>query len=502
MVDAQRWTTRFATKRNCSVWRQFVCGWAERRGALARPRSVVERVLADATVVCLGMTRDGERSGRSEVLAGTDADGLLRSEDDGATWTSANPGLLDPTVLCLASTPGSTSFAGTPTGMYRSGNAGRSWREVELPCGSVGVECLAASDELVLAGTDAAGAFASRDEGRSWSRVAGLAASAVTALSIGGGHGLLAVGSPDGVHVSRDGGATWHIDPIGTVLSLAWLPDCLLAGVAGDGVLRLDGTSRQWQPASSGLHGRLVVDLAWSPQTDTLLTADLEAGVQRSNDSGRTWQFAHEGPPGASHVAVGSDVVYAATTGGLFTSRDAGLTWSVVRAGAACIAVATTTAGEALAAFDDSRLLMVGSDGRERCVEWDVARGRIQSVALLDGDMLFVGTVGDRSVVWRSIDSGQSWAAWFQAEPVPALCMALSGRAGPAAHRSRLARVSRSAQRPRARRFGAPPAVAQHATRRTCHEPGVWSNARDRLRRKLQWCAPFGGRWRALQPLE
>ena len=99
----------------------------------------------------------GERG--NVLLAGTEADGVLRSEDGGRTWAGANAGLLDLTALALAVSPrfesDRTGFAGTASGLYRTRNRAGSWRAVETDLAEPAVQCLAlspafAEDRLVL----------------------------------------------------------------------------------------------------------------------------------------------------------------------------------------------------------------------------------------------------------------------------------------------------------------------------------------------------------------
>ena len=249
--------------------------------------------------------------------------------------------------------------------------------------------------------------------------------SAATAVSISRDGALLAVGSPSGVYMSRDGGHTWKFEAVGCVLSLAGVADGLLAGLAGDGVVRLNPASGVCQPSSTDLYGRLIVHFGWSNQADALLVADLEDGVQRSIDGGRTWQTLDDAPTAASRLAFAGGVVYAATTAGLYASDDDGLTWTAVCSEAGVRAVAAAPTGPALAVFEDCQLVLFDG-GQPLRLDWDTSRGRIVAVAVFDRENLFVGTLSERSVMWRSTDGGQSWAAWFRADRAESMCTAVS----------------------------------------------------------------------------
>ncbi len=118
------------------------------------------------------------------LLAGTDGGGILRSIDNGASWTVANLGLRSFNVLALAwapSTPAAefpsweTVFAATDEGVYRSPGGGRGWRRCEGVQGVV--QALAVSpnwtdDGVVIAGTEASGLFYSADRGHHFAPVA------------------------------------------------------------------------------------------------------------------------------------------------------------------------------------------------------------------------------------------------------------------------------------------------------------------------------------------
>lgn len=109
-------------------------------------------------IVCFGTLPQGV------VLAGTMGDGIYRSSDFGATWATANFGLLDLTVYSLAATDHGI-FAGTDSGLFLSRNAGWSWQEIELPGGYEPVLSLSASATGLLVGTESKGVL---KKGTSW----------------------------------------------------------------------------------------------------------------------------------------------------------------------------------------------------------------------------------------------------------------------------------------------------------------------------------------------
>jgi photosystem II stability/assembly factor-like uncharacterized protein len=197
------------------------------------------------------------RTGEVCLVAGTDRDGVIRSGDGGRTWDSANPGLLESTVLALAETPvvagARTIFAGTTSGIYVSRNDGKAWRPAEIPGDECAVQCLAVSptwviDRHAFAGTEESGLLRSRDGGLRWDSVPFFGSRGVSAVACAGGdqHGLLvAVASGRQVMLSEDGGQTWDgiAETPGEIASLRFVGDSarlsLVVGQFDEGVCLL-----------------------------------------------------------------------------------------------------------------------------------------------------------------------------------------------------------------------------------------------------------------------
>lgn len=414
------------------------------------------RVLVGSRVLSLAISPGDGSAGL--LLAGTETDGVLRSDDSGRTWAGANAGLVDLTVLALALSPrfeqDRTGFAGTASGLYRTRNGGRSWRVVETGLNEPAVQSLAVSpsfadDRLVLAGTEGDGLLRSDDAGTTWEVVPAMAGRSVTALAFSTGYPArrtIAAATDQGVTVSLDGGQTWRAGDRGPgpVLGLTFVRsgdgEALLAGLARSGVARSDDEGATWTLANEGLSARVVLGLVPSPafaRDQTLFIAGLRDGVSVSTDGGRTWAERNDGLEDAAVFGLAvspgyaSDrTLYAATPAGVFFSRDGGATWHQSPA-ASAPALAVTTGPPSrhaprtlLAAQPGGRLVASGDGGQTwRTLREAFDGAEVVSIVLSPGyardRTIFVGTSrptpdGDGELVlWRSTDGGERWQRWL-----------------------------------------------------------------------------------------
>ena len=123
----------------------------------------------------------------ARVLAGTAANGLYVSANNGDTWAQNSGGVpVNAEVRALAQT-GTTFFAGTSAGLYRSTDNGASWlRLTESLPANVVVNALFANGAIVLAGTAEHGVLSSNDGGARWQNLnTGLTNQNVISLSLG-----------------------------------------------------------------------------------------------------------------------------------------------------------------------------------------------------------------------------------------------------------------------------------------------------------------------------
>ena len=202
-------------------------------------------------------------------LVGSVPDDVYRSEDDGATWSSA--GITAPAgqtiVSGIAVAPnGDLWLVGSfPNDVYRSEDDGATWSSagITAPAGQEIVSgiAVAPNGDLWLAGSSPDRVYRSEDDGATWSS-AGITAPAGQAIVSGiavapNGDLWLTGSSPNDVYRSEDDGATWSS-----------------AGITA--------------PAGQ----EIVSGIAVAPNGDLWLTGSSPDDVYRSEDDGATWSSA------------------------------------------------------------------------------------------------------------------------------------------------------------------------------------------------------------------
>ena len=187
----------------------------------------MERLLPELDVRCLASDPLEPRV----VYAGTQGDGLYRSEDAGRSWRPAGlEGRIVKSVAVSRLEPG-TLYAGIkPPGIFVSRDGGGSWEELssfeEIPArgswwspaeppGTPYVQGLALSPtdpNRVVAGIEFGAVLHSTDGGRSWRESAGALPDCHTlTFHSSEGDWVYEGGSAGaGAAFSRDAGATWH----------------------------------------------------------------------------------------------------------------------------------------------------------------------------------------------------------------------------------------------------------------------------------------------------
>jgi photosystem II stability/assembly factor-like uncharacterized protein len=278
-------------------------------------------------VTCLA----GDPSNNNIIYAGTQDEGLLRSEDSGTTWHPA--GLAGQTIKALAVSPHDPRviYAGTRLAyMFVTQDGGETWNELDGfrripgrwwwfspadPSFKAYVQNITISPDdpsVLLAGIELGGVVRSHDGGLTWSRHRKGALRDNHSLTFHGRDGdwvYQAGGSGGGASFSQDGGVTWRKNKQGLAKNYGVActadpekPEVWYVSVApGPGkaygkqaeayLYRTTG-GEPWQPIGWGRHplSSMPIVLLTHPSKSGLLYAGLTNGeVWHSNDYGDTW---------------------------------------------------------------------------------------------------------------------------------------------------------------------------------------------------------------------
>jgi photosystem II stability/assembly factor-like uncharacterized protein len=270
------------------------------------------------------------------VLAGTEADGLLRSDDAGASWEPV-PDLAGHGVTAIAISHRYAEqpaiAAATGEGVAISDDGGATWRMTAQGHGPVlSLAFVPHGDgEALVAGLPRQGAIRSEDGGATWEPAGeGLYANLLLSLALSPAFAedrtLFAAGLEEGVTVSTDGGATWEARNEGladtTVFAVSPSPDYArdrtVYAATASGLYRSRDGAASWQPLDTGpgdeaatAVGAIVAGPSANNRPASLLGATLDGRLLASDDGGESWRSLGQGFPGAGIVALAFSPGYA-----------------------------------------------------------------------------------------------------------------------------------------------------------------------------------------------
>lgn len=316
------------------------------RGPWERVRRTISGEDVRDSVYQLSATRRG-------IFAAT-YDGVLRSTDNGMSWSRVVRGLAEQTVNALAVSDVDV-YAGTSAGVFRSVNNGESWIPANTGLTGAVITAIKEVRGILLAGTVGSGVFRSNDDGVTWVLSnTNLGARNIFKLA-SRGRDVYASSFDDyapgnrivpGIYRSPDNGITWtrvledSLNSPSTrqaFFGLLATQNVLYAG-ANNGRVWISENGFTWRASQIPGVAAPVSDIAQGLGS-SIIAATLGAGIWRTDDDGRTWRRVTQGIDSSRPVvysvysnngvlfAGAYDGVYLSTNSGLYRSTNNGATW-------------------------------------------------------------------------------------------------------------------------------------------------------------------------------
>ena len=376
-----------------------------------------------------------------------------KTSDGGANWQHINKGMIDDSdvfSIIVSSANPSEVFASACSGIYKSVSGGDLFEKIKgIPFTARRTRVLKqdpSNPAIVYAGTTE-GLWKSVDEGKNWKRVSGpeVVVNDVLVDPRNSQRVLLAT-DRSGVLASDDAAATFTSSNHGyahryvsAILADSKEPDTVYIGLVNDrefgGVFFTHDGGRTWQQKSSGLDGRDVFTLkqasngtlvagtnkgvfelteggsTWHPINEVVVaktvsrTVTLKSGKKKTVSSTASTRSVLDGR--VNDTDLGPTRWFAATSSGLFASKDHGKIWVGGPVAGEKDFVSVQSQDGLVVAATRSAVLVSEDSG----AAWQSARLasyaiNIRSVTVAPDGQIFIAT---REGAFHSADSGKSW---------------------------------------------------------------------------------------------
>ncbi len=353
------------------------------------------------------------------VFAGTDGAGVLKSTNNGASWSGTSTGITNLQVYSLAHS-GTTMIAGTyGGGVFKSADNGANWTATNNGITTLAINAVAINATTIYAGTQTnggnGGIFVSTDNGANWTLSNNNLPANVYVLSIAISGTTVYIGTGDGVFMSTNNGGSWTAINTGLtnlyVNAIAANGSTLYAGT-NIGVFQSLNSGANWTLVhSSGLVTSIVIN-GTSVFSGWGATGGLSGGVDLSTTSGSSWTAGYAGAA-VWAVGISGTTIFAGTNGdGVYSSTDNGNNWTQTSVGINNINTPTillsTGTNIFAGAFLGGVFLTTNNGGLWSQMNTGLSNTAVQALGA-NGSTIFAGTSGSGGGVFSSTNNGGNW---------------------------------------------------------------------------------------------
>jgi len=371
--------------------------------------------------------------GSSQVLLAGTEHGVFLSRDGAATWKRVSPAddrELQP-VVSVAFDPNdsNTFYAGTPHLPWKTTDGGASWSSIHsgmIDDSDVFSVLVDRNRRQRVYASACSGIYRSLNGGGTWTRLneaKGASFRTYTIVQDPQYENVLFAGTTNGMIRSRDGGTTWEkLAPYETrsiSFDMRRLGRIFIA-TGGAGILRSEDNGNTWKKVNVGFCNRQLTPLAAASDggiyTSTIYDP-ADGGLFRLAPGDGEWSklpldSETFGEPVIRLMPVSRQKLYAATSSGLFLSRDSGKTWKPLagpRTGSHLTGLLAPPwlRGRILVSAASGLYAGNESAGVRTRVRLPAAAGEFRILAALDSPWI-AAIAGPE--VWLSSD-GENWAA-------------------------------------------------------------------------------------------
>ena len=266
---------------------------------------------------------------------------ISRSTTNGASWTTIKLDILQyAQITGLSLTPASVLVTTAENGILRSTDQGNSWSILKNNLSTEPLSSLTSDGTFYYAGTTYGKVFKSIDDGDSWQEIAATSTKNSVTSILAHGSTLYYSTFGSGLFRSIDNAATWKECATGPmnkrIYSIVGVePNLIAYSEQGDGVFRSTNSGETWEVANKGINSHVILNIF--TDSDTLYTRTWKSGFYRSTDRAASWYKLFTTLPDEVLVTCfcrrGNTIFVGTETNGVFRSRDNGEHWEAISNG-------------------------------------------------------------------------------------------------------------------------------------------------------------------------